>query len=87
MMDKEPRGSCAAAAAAVMLRSVLAAGASLVSSGVPFTEEEAAEEAKRHIDDAVATVAEMQLTEEQLKVIDCFVYAPLCGHYSCSPLQ
>lgn len=39
-----------------------------MANGIPLTEEEVAELAKRHIDDAVAIVAEMQLTAEQLKV-------------------
>lgn len=43
----------------------------MTASGVPLTEEEAADEAKRYIDEAVATVAEMQVTEEQLKVGYC----------------
>ena len=49
---------------------VAATGDNMVSSGIPLTEEEAADAAKRHIDEAVAMVAEMQLTEEQLNVRD-----------------
>ena len=50
------------------MSNVLCAELVPVSNGVPLTEEEVAEQAKRHIDEAVATVAEMQLTDEQLKV-------------------
>lgn len=58
-----------------------------MASGVPLTEEEAAEEAKRQIDEAVATVAEMQLTEEQLMVCDCLHSAPEAWPQHCSPAQ
>lgn len=55
-------------ACSITISSALVAEIFTVANGVPLTEEEVAELAKRHIDDAVATVAEMQLTAEQLKV-------------------
>ena len=52
----------------VRLSAALGADPVPVSNGVALTEEEVAEQAKRHIDEAVATVAEMQVVSEQLKV-------------------